>query len=119
MYALENENVPRRRSTAEAFVPHDEIKKFRDARYVTTSEACWRTLGYSLSGIKPDVERLDVHLEDQQGVRYHVCIIHEVSCLDRSICSVIQMMQMTIQTMQVTMRPHLWWVSAITMHAYI
>lgn len=40
----------------------DEISKYLDARYVSTSEACWRIFEYDLHEEKPDVQRLQVHL---------------------------------------------------------
>ena len=41
----------------------DEIKEFVEARYCSTSEACWRTLEFSMGTLYPRVERLNVHLK--------------------------------------------------------
>ena len=43
----------------------DEIKMFLDARYVSSSEACWRLFKYSMHERTPAVVRLAVHLEGE------------------------------------------------------
>ena len=48
--------------------PVDEISRYVDARYITSSEAVWRAMDYPMSGIYPRVDRLPVHLEDAQSV---------------------------------------------------
>ena len=48
----------------------DEIDEFVKARYVTTSEACWRAFEFSMGSIYPSVQRLKVHLLDEQQVLY-------------------------------------------------
>ena len=40
----------------------DEIYKYLDARYVSTSKACWRIYDYDMHEEKPNVQRLQVHL---------------------------------------------------------
>lgn len=50
--------------------PDDEIQNFIDSRYVSSSEACWRIFGYDLHREFPSVERLAIHLEDEQMVTY-------------------------------------------------
>ena len=44
----------------------DEVTDYQDARSIGSSEACWRTFNYDLSEASPPVERLAVHLENQQ-----------------------------------------------------
>ena len=48
----------------------DEVKLYLDARYVSASEACWRILGFRLHDEKPDIQRLQVHLPNQQNVTF-------------------------------------------------
>ena len=48
----------------------DEIQEYVEARYVSASEACWRTFEMPMSEIYPRVQRLPVHLEDRQRVLY-------------------------------------------------
>ena len=48
----------------------DEIDEFVQARYVTTSEACWRAFEFSMGALYPSVQRLNVHLPDEQHVLY-------------------------------------------------
>ena len=46
----------------------DEIAKYVDGRYVTPQEACWRIFHYSLHDNSPAIQRLQLHLENQQQV---------------------------------------------------
>ena len=46
----------------------DEIKSYLDARYVSASEACWRLFKFSLQERSHKVERLPVHLPNQQTI---------------------------------------------------
>ncbi|CAG8558882.1 12162_t:CDS:2 [Acaulospora morrowiae] len=46
----------------------DEIRLYIDARYISASEASWRIFHYRLHDEKPDIQRLQVHLPDQQMV---------------------------------------------------
>ena len=48
----------------------DEIKEFVEARYCSTSEACWRTFEFPMGKLYPKVQRLNVHLEDEQNVLF-------------------------------------------------
>ena len=48
----------------------DEIKEFVEARYCSTSEACWRTFEFSMGKLYPAVERLNVHLQDEHQLLY-------------------------------------------------
>jgi hypothetical protein len=47
---------------------HDEITKYLNARYVSASEACWRLFNFGLQEKSHKVERLPVHLQNQQSV---------------------------------------------------
>ena len=46
----------------------DEILEYQNGRYVGASEAAWRTFGFKLHGEGAAVERLPVHLPDEQTV---------------------------------------------------
>ncbi|CAH1427950.1 unnamed protein product [Lactuca virosa] len=48
----------------------NEIKWFQDARYVSPLEAMWRIFSFPLSQIHPFVMALQVHLPNQQMVRF-------------------------------------------------
>jgi hypothetical protein len=48
----------------------DEIKRYVDGRYVSASEAFWRLFGFRMHAQWPPVERLEVHLPDQERVYY-------------------------------------------------
>ena len=48
----------------------NEIKKYIDMRYVGSSEAFWRIISFDMSTRYPPVERLPVHLENQQDILY-------------------------------------------------
>ena len=48
----------------------DEIKDHVDARYVGPPEAVWRLLEFPMSGRSHHIERLALHLEDQQAVTF-------------------------------------------------
>ena len=47
---------------------NDEIESFRDCRYFGASESCWRLLCFDLFYTRPHVERLPLHLHDEQPV---------------------------------------------------
>ena len=49
----------------------DEIKQYRDARWVTPSEALWRIYGFELSKMHPPVLQLQLHLPNMHMVSYH------------------------------------------------
>ncbi|CAG8729358.1 15935_t:CDS:2 [Acaulospora morrowiae] len=46
----------------------DEIRLYIDAQYISASEASWKIFHYRLHDEKPDIQRLQVHLPDQQMV---------------------------------------------------
>ena len=48
----------------------DEVQEFVEARYCSTSEACWCTFEFSMGSLYPRVQRLNVHLEDEQHVLF-------------------------------------------------
>ena len=49
----------------------DEIENYVDARYMGSSEACWRLFKFDLSSKYPAVERLAIHLPQQQLVYFN------------------------------------------------
>ena len=46
----------------------DEIKEFVDARYCSTSEACWHTLEFKMGNQHPKVQRLAVHMPQEHTI---------------------------------------------------
>ena len=48
----------------------DEIEDFVDVRYVGQPEACWRLFEYPITERSHNVERLAVHLQNEQPVFY-------------------------------------------------
>ncbi|XP_021995720.1 uncharacterized protein LOC110892890 [Helianthus annuus] len=48
----------------------NEIKSFQDARYISPLEAMWRIFSFSLSQISPSVLALQLHLPNNQMVRF-------------------------------------------------
>jgi len=46
----------------------DEIKKYLEMRYISTTETCWRLFQFDLHYQDPAIERLNFHLEDEQQV---------------------------------------------------
>ena len=51
----------------------DEIKQYKDARWVTPPEALWRIYGFDLSDRYPSVLSLQLHLPDMHMVSFHRC----------------------------------------------
>ncbi|WVZ73211.1 hypothetical protein U9M48_021552 [Paspalum notatum var. saurae] len=49
----------------------DEIKQYRDARWVTPPEALWRIYGFDLSQNSPPVMQLQLHLPNMHMVSFH------------------------------------------------
>ncbi|ONM22501.1 hypothetical protein ZEAMMB73_Zm00001d005991 [Zea mays] len=49
----------------------DEIKQYRDARWVTPPEALWRIYSFELSQISPPVMQLQLHLPNMHMVSFH------------------------------------------------
>ena len=50
--------------------PKDEIKMYLDARYISASESIWRIFHYRMHNHTPNVQRLAVHLPNQQSVTF-------------------------------------------------
>jgi hypothetical protein len=48
----------------------DEIKQYRDSRWVTPPEALWRIYGFDLSETFPSVKQLQLHLPNMHTVSY-------------------------------------------------
>ena len=48
----------------------DEIKQYRDSRWVTPPEALWRIYGFDLSQIFPSVRQLQLHLPNMHMVSF-------------------------------------------------
>ncbi|KAL6634793.1 hypothetical protein ACP70R_027464 [Stipagrostis hirtigluma subsp. patula] len=48
----------------------DEIKQYRDSRWVTPPEALWRIYGFDLSEIYPSVRQLQLHLPNMHMVTF-------------------------------------------------
>jgi hypothetical protein len=51
----------------------DEIKQYRDARWVTPLEALWRIYGFDLSDRYPAILSLQLHLPDMHMMSFHQC----------------------------------------------
>ena len=49
---------------------HDEVKSYLDSRYISSIEAVWRLMEFSMHLEYPSVYRLPVHLENEQNVLY-------------------------------------------------
>jgi hypothetical protein len=59
------------RATVEMRGEDNEIKRYIDARYVSSPEALWRIFGYDMHEEKPTVVRLAIHLPGEQQVYYN------------------------------------------------
>ncbi|CAF1074549.1 unnamed protein product, partial [Brachionus calyciflorus] len=57
-FFIDNNNIP----------PRDECSEFKDLRFVSVSEACWRIFHFPLHHHSPSVLRLAVRLKGQQNV---------------------------------------------------
>ena len=49
----------------------DEIKQYRDARWVTPPKALWRIYGFDISDRSPSVLSLQLHLPNMHMVSFH------------------------------------------------
>ncbi|KAJ8723199.1 hypothetical protein PYW08_003111 [Mythimna loreyi] len=49
---------------------NDEVTKYQSGRYISTSEAVWRILAFSIHDRHPTVMHLDVHLENGQRIYF-------------------------------------------------
>ena len=48
--------------------PIDEIKMYLNAKYVSSSESIWRIFHYKMYGHISNVQRLTIHLPNQQSI---------------------------------------------------
>ena len=46
----------------------DKIKQYEDMRIVGSSEACWKLFAFPIAENKPPVQKLQIHLENQQHI---------------------------------------------------
>ncbi|XP_035838033.1 uncharacterized protein LOC110900453 [Helianthus annuus] len=67
---LDNRWVVIQVDQSEPGVVVNEIKSFQDARYISPPEAMWRIFSFSLSQISPSVLALQLHLPNNQMVRF-------------------------------------------------
>ena len=58
------------RATVELAQRSNEVKEYRDSRYVSAPEACWRIFNLKMHDRYPAVVRLQIHLPGQQMVRF-------------------------------------------------
>ena len=49
----------------------DEIQRFEVGRYMSASEACWRVFEYNVQKKSPNVEVLQIHLENEQQIIFN------------------------------------------------
>jgi len=48
----------------------NEVKEYLDCRYICEQDACWRVFGYDIHRHYPSVERLPVHLPNENFITY-------------------------------------------------
>jgi hypothetical protein len=48
----------------------NEVKEYLDCRYICEQDACWGILGFDIHRHYPAVERLPVHLPDENNINY-------------------------------------------------
>ena len=48
----------------------NEVKEYLDCRYICEQDACWRVFGYDIHRHYPSVERMPVHLPDENYILY-------------------------------------------------
>ncbi|CAK5075622.1 unnamed protein product [Meloidogyne enterolobii] len=49
---------------------YDEVGTYLEARYLSPCEACWRIFKFKMQGKSHSVDKLDIHLENEQKVIY-------------------------------------------------
>lgn len=49
---------------------NDEVQNYLSCRYVSASEACWLIFEFPIHYLKPIVQRLYFHLENEQDVHF-------------------------------------------------
>ena len=71
MYGLKKNDKVDMQTDSNQGPGRNEINEFVEARYCSTSEACWRTFEFSMGKLYPQVQRLTVHLPQEQHVLYN------------------------------------------------
>jgi hypothetical protein len=59
----------------------NEVKEYLDCRYICEQDACWRVFGFDIHRHYPSVERMPVHLPDDN------CIVYETNTNIASVAS--------------------------------
>lgn len=54
----------------EVDISRDEVTRYHDARFIGSTEACWRHFDFALRDSYSPVEKLPLHLENQQSVLF-------------------------------------------------
>ncbi|CAH1447481.1 unnamed protein product [Lactuca virosa] len=67
----------------------NEIKRYQDARYVSPPEAIWMIFSFPLSQIYPCVMALQVHLPNQQMVRFKASLFQFPNALRRLLATIL------------------------------
>jgi hypothetical protein len=49
----------------------NEVKEYLDSRYLCDKDSCWRVLGYEIHRHYPAVERMPVHLPNENSITYN------------------------------------------------
>jgi hypothetical protein len=49
----------------------NEVKEYLDTRYICPFDSCWRILGFEIHRHFPSVERMSVHLPDENYITYN------------------------------------------------
>nr|CAD2187437.1 unnamed protein product [Meloidogyne enterolobii] len=49
---------------------YDEVGTYLEARYLSPCEACWRIFKFKMQGKSHSVDKLDIHLENEQKIFY-------------------------------------------------
>ncbi|GFY37476.1 ATP-dependent DNA helicase [Trichonephila inaurata madagascariensis] len=57
---------------------NDEVVSYQNGRYISTSEAIWRILSFSIHECFPAVTNLDIHLGYGQRIYFDPSNVHEV-----------------------------------------
>ena len=50
----------------------NEVREYLDCRYICEQDACWRIFGFDIHRHYPPVERLPVHLPDENNITYDI-----------------------------------------------
>jgi hypothetical protein len=49
----------------------DEVKEYLDGRYICDKDSCWRVFGYEIHQHYHAVEKMMVHLSNENYITYH------------------------------------------------